>query len=381
MLLMKDEDKTKEQLIDELNEMRQMFTEHKRMEEALRLSEERFSKAFNASPSTMAITSLKDGRFIDVNDNFCQVVGYTREEIIGQTSLEIGFWLDRTDRDLILQSIKNNNPVQDMEVIFRKRKVEHRQGLYSAEEVDINGEPCILSIITDITELRKMEVEITRLDRLNLVGEMAASIGHEIRNPMTTVRGFLQILRENKDYHKEMEYFELMIEEVDRANAIITQFLSLAKDKLIEPKPLNLNDLMRKLEPLIQVKAVSQEQSIKLELNELPDLILDSEEIRQLIFNFVDNGLESMPSGGEVTIRTFVENGCVVLAIQDHGQGIAPQLLDKLGTPFFTTKEHGTGLGLAVCYRIAARYNAKIDIETSSSGTAFYVRFPIPAVQ
>lgn len=378
---MKDEDKTKEQLIDELNEMRQMFTEHKRMEEALRLSEERFSKAFNASPSTMAITSLKDGRFIDVNDNFCRVVGYTREEIIGQTSLEIGFWLDRTDRDLILQSIKNNNPVQDMEVIFRKRKVEHRQGLYSAEEVDINGEPCILSIITDITELRKMEIEITRLDRLNLVGEMAASIGHEIRNPMTTVRGFLQILRENKDYHKEMKYFELMIEEVDRANAIITQFLSLAKDKLIEPKPLNLNDLMRKLEPLIQVKAVSQEQSIKLELNELPDLILDSEEIRQLIFNFVDNGLESMPSGGEVTIRTFVENGCVVLAIQDHGQGIAPQLLDKLGTPFFTTKEHGTGLGLAVCYRIAARYNAKIDIETSSSGTAFYVRFPIPAIQ
>jgi len=121
---MNDQDKTKEQLIDELNEMRQMFTEHKRMEEALRLLEERFSKAFNASPSTMAITSLKDGRFIDVNDNFCHVVGFPRKEIIGQTSLEIGFWLDRTDRELILQSINNNNPVQNMEIIFCRRKVE-----------------------------------------------------------------------------------------------------------------------------------------------------------------------------------------------------------------------------------------------------------------
>ena len=255
-----------------------------------------------------------------------------------------------------------------------------RQGLYSAEEVDINGEPCILSIITDITELKKMEVEITRLDRLNLVGEMAASIGHEIRNPLTSVRGFLQILRENEDYLKEIEFFDLMIEEVDRANAIITQFLSLAKDKMVEPKPLNLNELIRKLEPLIQVKVISQEQSIQLELNDLPDLILDNEEIHQLILNLVDNGLESMPLGGEVTIRTFTEKGCVILAVQDHGQGIVPELIDKLGTPFVTTKEQGTGLGLPVCYRIAARYNAKIDIETSSTGTTFYVRFPIPTV-
>jgi PAS domain S-box-containing protein len=374
---MKDEDKTKQQLIVELNEMRQMLTEHKQMEEALRLSEERFSKAFNASPCTMAITSLKDGRFLDVNDNFCHIVGFAREEIIGHTSLEIGFWLDRADRELIIRSIKNKNPVRDMEINFCRKKEEPRLGLYSAEEVDINGEPCILSIITDITELRKMEVEITRLDRLNLVGEMAASIGHEIRNPMTTVRGFLQILQENEEYQNEIEYFMLMIEEVDRANAIITQFLSLAKDKLVEPKSLSLNEIIRKLEPLLRVKAISLNQYIELELNDVPDLILDSEEIRQMIFNFVDNGLESMPSGGEVTIRTFMEKGCVVLAVQDHGQGITPELLDKLGTPFITTKEQGTGLGLPVCYRIAARYNAKIDIETSSRGTTFYVRFPI----
>jgi PAS domain S-box-containing protein len=354
------------------------ITERKKMEEALCLSEERFSKAFKASLCTMTITSLKDGHFLDINDNFCHIVGYTRDEILGLTSLELGFWVDRADRDLILRSIKNKHPVHDLEITFHRRRSEQRRGLYSAEEIDINGEPCILSIITDITELRKMEVELTRLDRLNLVGEMAASIGHEIRNPMTTVRGYLQLLRENQNYHKEIEFFDLMIEEVDRANSIITEYLSLAKDKMVEMKSSNLNEIINKLVPLIEVKAIGRDQYIKLELADVPDLILDNEEIRQLILNLVDNGLDSMPSQGCVTLKTFIKDKHVVLAVQDHGHGIDHELLDKLGTPFFTTKEQGTGLGLAVCYRIATRHNAKISIETSSSGSTFYVRFSIP---
>jgi signal transduction histidine kinase len=221
-----------------------------------------------------------------------------------------------------------------------------------------------------------MEVEIARLDRLDLVGEMAASIGHEIRNPMTTVRGYLQIMRENKDYIQAKEHFDLMIEELDSANAIITDFLSLAQNKMVELKLGNLNSIIIKLLPLIQTKTIGQDHNIKLDLNELPDLPLNKEEIHQLIFNLVENGLESMFSAGDVTIKTFLNYGEVVLAVQDQGCGIDSSLLEKLGTPFLTTKEQGTGLGLAVCYRIATRHNAKIDIETSSKGTTFYVKFP-----
>ncbi len=353
------------------------ITESKRMENALRLSEECFSKAFNTSPIVMTITTLEDGRFIKANNAFCRNWGYSHE-VIGRTSLEIGFWADPAERCLVKQRIMENQAIQDMEIRFCKNTGEQRLGLLSAESLNVNGELCILSVLTDITEFRQMEVEMTRLDRLNLVGEMAASIGHEIRNPMTTVRGYLQILRENKDYVQEIDYFDLMIEELDRANSIITEFLSLAKNKMVDMKPGNLNAIISKLLPLIQAKAMSKDQYIRLELDELPYLLLDKKEIRQLILNLVDNGMESMSSPGVVTIRTFIEKEKVVLAVQDQGHGIDRELLDKLGTPFFTTKEQGTGLGLAVCYRIATRHNGKIDIYTSSNGTTFYVRFPCP---
>ncbi len=354
------------------------ITERKQMEEALRLSEECFSKAFNASPIAMTISTLEEGRYIKVNNAFCRIVGYSHAEAIGRTSLDLGIWMDTADRHMVKQIILAKQIAHEMEIGFYIKSGEQRLGLYSAEGLEIEGEPCILSVLTDITDLRQMEVEMTRLDRLNLVGEMAASIGHEIRNPMTTVRGYLQILREIKDYSQELECFDLMIEELDRANSIITEFLSLAKNKIVDTKPRNINIIIIKLLPLIQAKAMSKDQNIKLDLNDnLPVLLLDKKEIRQLILNLVNNGMESMSSTGEIIIRTFMEKDKVTLAVQDQGYGIDPQYMDKLGTPFFTTKEQGTGLGLAVCYRIAARHNAKIDIETSSTGTIFYVRFPV----
>ena len=232
-------------------------------------------------------------------------------------------------------------------------------------------------IITDITKRKQMEAAMSKLDRLNLVGEMAASIGHEIRNPMTTVRGFLQILMDKNDYVKDRDAFELMIEELDRANAIITEFISLAKNKMVELKPQNLNSIIIKLLPLIQANAMAQEKNIKIATENIPDLLLDEKEIRQLIINLIYNGLESMSSGGEITIRTYTENGNGVLSIKDQGHGIKPEILEKLGTPFLTTKEDGTGLGLAVCYGIALRHNANINIKTSETGTTFMVNFPI----
>lgn len=351
------------------------ITEHKRMEEALRLSEECLSKAFNTCPIMMSITTLEDGRVIKMNNAYSQSTGYNEEFAKDKTSIELGFWTYPAERDLFKQMIKDNKSVRDMEFHFSTSTGEHRLGLISGEGIDINGEPCIISVLMDITELRKMEFEMDRLDRLNLVGEMAASIGHEIRNPLTTIRGFIQFIWENENYQQEKDYSDLMIEEIDRANSIITEFLSLARDKMVELEPTDLNSIIIKLLPLIQPKALSHDQNIKLEFSDLPDLLLDKKEIRQLILNLVNNGLEAMSSPGNVTIRTFIEDEQVVLAVQDQGHGIENELMDKLGTPFLTTKEQGTGLGLAVCYKIAARHNARIDIDTGSAGTTFYVRF------
>ncbi len=235
----------------------------------------------------------------------------------------------------------------------------------------------IVVIITDITKRKQMEAAMGKLDRLNLVGEMAASLGHEIRNPMTTVRGFLQLFMDKKCYHEDKDAFELMIEELDRANAILSEFILLAKNKIVELKPHNLNSIVIKLLPLIEANAMAQEKNVKLAIESIPDLLLDEKEIRQLILNLVYNGLESMTSGGVITISTALEYGNVVLSIQDQGHGINPEILEKLGTPFLTTKEDGTGLGLAVCYGIAVRHNADISIKTGATGTTFSVGFPI----
>lgn len=233
----------------------------------------------------------------------------------------------------------------------------------------------MLSLKEEIVRREAMEKEMARLDRLNLIGEMAASIGHEIRNPMTTVRGFLQLMEGKDRYARDREFLELMICELDRANSIITEFLSLAKNKVVTLKEHNLNSIVENIFPLIQADAMVTDKNIIKDLGEIPALLLDEKEIRQLILNLVRNGFEAMSSGGRLIIKTFTDREEVVLAVQDEGKGIEPDVLEKIGTPFFTTKDTGTGLGLAVCYSIAARHNAVISVETSPKGSTFFIRF------
>jgi len=238
----------------------------------------------------------------------------------------------------------------------------------------------------DITQYKQIEkaaqqsqesflLEMAHLERLNLIGKMAASIGHEVRNPMTTIRGFLQVLINKKECIQYLDYYKTMIEELDRANAIITEFLSLAKERLTCQHAKNINNIINSLVPLIEAEAIIANKYIKVELSDVPDCFVDDKEIRQLILNLIGNSLDAMSPGGYLTIRTYTEDEQVVMAIEDQGTGIAPEVLKKLGTPFFTTKEQGTGLGLAICYNIAARNHAAIDVETSEKGTTFFIRF------
>lgn len=234
----------------------------------------------------------------------------------------------------------------------------------------------VVKITKDITERKRMESEMARFDRMNLIGEMAASFGHEIRNPMAVIKGFLQLLYEKKDLDSYRSHFEIMIEEVDRANSIITEYLSLAKNKAVNLRSQSLNSIIEALYPLIFADALHGDKLIELELKDIPFIIIDKNDIHQLILNLVRNGLEAMTKGGALTIRTYLDDKEVVLAIKDQGIGIERSIQPKLGIPFITTKENGIGIGLPICYSIADRNKAQIGFETSSKGTTFYVRFP-----
>jgi PAS domain S-box-containing protein len=230
----------------------------------------------------------------------------------------------------------------------------------------------------DITNRKKTQNEIARLDRLNLVGQLAAGIGHEIRNPMTTVRGYLQLLGTRPEYTDQDSTFKLMISELDRANAIITEFLSLARTKKTELRSQSLNDLLNRLYPLLEADAFTQNKKIHTITGEIPFLELNEKEITQLILNLSRNGLEAMMENACLTIKSYLQDDRVVLAIQDEGCGIPTENMNKVGTPFFTTKENGTGLGLATCFKIAESHNAKVSLDSTPEGTTFYILFPIP---
>ncbi|MGM0898570.1 MAG: GAF domain-containing sensor histidine kinase [Bacillota bacterium] len=236
----------------------------------------------------------------------------------------------------------------------------------------------ICCVLKNIKEKKKYENELKRLANLDLIGQMAAGISHEVRNPMTTVRGFLQLMLSNEELEPHAAHFNLMIGELDRANAIITEFLSVGNTQTPDMKMMSLNTILEDISPLIKIDTSNQNKQIRIYTQEVPELLLNHNEIRQLIINLYRNGLEAMDEGQTLTIGTYLENdNCVVLAVQDQGSGIDPAIIEKIGTPFYTTKEEGTGLGLGICYAVAARHNATITIETGSEGTIFFTKFPV----
>lgn len=313
-----------------------------------------------------------------INKKACETLGYSLEEMLGRSVFDFIF---EEDREMVkanaLTSLREGDTAtyehraisKDGRALLMRIRVApiFKDGQITGGQI----------VAEDVTPYRKMEKEMVRLAQLHTVGEIAAGIGHEIRNPMTTVRGFLQILAQDPDIKHYRQSFDLMMEELDRANAIISEFLSLAKDKIADFQRHNLNAIIRTIFPLLQADAMVADKLIQLDLEEIPELWLDDKEIRQLVINLVRNGLEAMEPGGAISIQTRKQYNEVILTIKDQGKGIDEEVKEKLGTPFFTTKENGTGLGLAICYSIIRRHNANIKIESEKTGTSIIISFHI----
>jgi PAS domain S-box-containing protein len=247
------------------------------------------------------------------------------------------------------------------------------------KEMSSEGTDGVMFIGHDVTELQRLRDEVGRMERLSLVGQMAASITHEIRNPMAVIRGFVQLLNERSP-EDQQSYFRIVLDELDRANAIINDFLSLAQNRIVEKEPANLHDLLNELVPLLWADANMRGQIIELQLCEEMDLLqLNSKEIKQLILNLARNGMEAMDDKGVLRIETINFKDTVQLRVCDNGIGISEEKLERLFEPFFTTKMNGTGLGLALCLSIVERHNGKIQVEsTVGQGTAIIVSFCKP---
>lgn len=344
----------------------------------LRRTDEQLFRIFNNTPDVAIQTFDAAGNLTFWNNASERLYGFTQEEVIGQPLTKI--LLDEkqwASLRAILEEIDRSNSLYGP----AEWQIRHKKG----SEVTVystlfpialsNGKREFICMDLDITERKLLASEIERLDRLNLVGELAASLAHEIRNPMTTVRGYLQMLLHKRGLLKHAGHLELMIEELDSANQIISEYLSLAKNKKIDRKELCLDQLIETILPLLSAEAVRQNKSINWSPGDTRNLWLDANEIRQLVINIVRNALDAVGAGGRIDISTAMDAGEIVLTVQDNGPGIPAEILDKIGTPFFTTKPSGTGLGLAVCFSIAARHNATMAIRSGGEGTSVAVRF------
>lgn len=305
--------------------------------------------------------------------------GYSAEEMIGESILKIVPDEKQAHFMSILHMFPHNNHKLDNSLSRRKDgEALHGSGTLSPIRNDsrITGASII---VRDRTVQKNLENKVQKLQKLNLIGEMAASISHEVRNPMTTVKGFLQMFSEKTEDANLKESYELMISEIDKADSIITEFLSISRTKATSLQKCKLNAFLESLVPFIEdeARAAPYEIILETDFKDTPVVLIDEKEIKQVVLNVVRNGIEAMEEsvGKTLGIRTYTEKGDAVIAVSDQGAGIEPAVLEKLGTPFFTTKECGTGLGLAVCYGIIERHSATIEVVTSGEGTTFYIRF------
>lgn len=351
----------------------QDITARKLAEDSLKQSQRLIKQVFDSIPLPVVIVRIEDSRIIVANDIFWERNRLQRGDLVNICQMQ--YW------ELIQGFIKeviDEGRVSNREISFDSPNGS-RTLMMSAILVAIDGQRCVLALGDDITQIRECREQIARLENLNLIGQMAASIAHEVRNPMTSLKGFLQLFQTQDRYREDYELMDLMLEELDQVNEIITSFLSLAQKNYVDVKPQDLNESVTNLLPMITADALENDIDVRIELGRIPAIMIDKGEIRQMLLNLARNSIEAMPQGGRLTIGTYEDAKTVNLVIADEGQGIPPEIVEMIGTPFLTTKKNGSGLGMAVCYSIAERYDARITFETSPKGTSFKVSFPVVA--
>lgn len=240
-----------------------------------------------------------------------------------------------------------------------------------------DGRPWTVLTISDTTTQKKAELEMQRARNLSSLGQVAAGVAHELRNPLTTIKGFTQLAVESKDPEKVKSNLAYVLQEIDHMQEILNRFLLLSKPAKPSHELLDLREVVFWVWHLIHSDSLSRQITL---IRELPDERLmirgDAQLLRQVVLNLVNNAFEAVPAGGRVTVSCTADGEHAVLAVRDTGGGIPPDLLDEIFVPFVTTKEAGTGLGLAISREIIQKLGGTLEADSSAGGTTFRVILP-----
>lgn len=351
----------------------QDITHRKMVELQLQQSKERYQRLVDNSIDAIGI--FENGKWVFMNRVGLQMFGATSEhEIVGRNYYDFLHPDHHEECKKRVLAMMAGQPAG----ITEYKWIKLDGGVFHAEVLGTPySERAVQIIIRDITERKQSEVIMMNAEKLTAVGELAAGIAHEIRNPLTSLKGFTQILRE-KSEDDSQKYFEIMRSELSRIEAILNELLVLAKPQAMHVKPMEIGLLLREVVDLLQAQAFINNVLVETCMEEAVPLVeCDPNQLKQVFINIVKNAIEAMPQGGNVVIKlTSVEDG-VCIECADSGQGIPIDRLDKMGTPFFSTKENGTGLGFMVSRNIIESRKGNIHIDSKlGQGTAIRIILP-----
>ena len=377
------------------------ITQRNKVEQKLRLSEERFRLAFHTSPDAININSLNEGTYIDINDGFTKTLGYSRDDTIGKSSTSLNIWKNTEDRKLLVEKLKQHGYVENLEAEFISKSGEIKVGLMSASILPIDEGDLIISIARDITDRKRMEKEKLRVEgliqqtqKMEAIGTLAGGIAHDFNNLLMGIQGRTALMRLNLTPSDScLEHIRAIDEHVESASNLTKQLLGAARGGKYDPKPTDLNNVIE--HSSVMFGRTRKEITIHTHLLKTAVVaVVDRSQIEQVLLNLYVNAWHAMPEGGKLHItsdsicldREFshlysVEPGHFAkISVTDTGVGMDETVLQQIFDPFFTTKEkgRGTGLGLASAYGIVKNHGGFIMAHSKvGQGTTFTLYLPL----
>ena len=351
-----------------------------RVETERRLAEERFSRLVEMSPDGVLVTRVSDGTILDVNDSFLAFSGWTREQLIGRSTLDMGMWLGQGDRERLLGLVRSRGQCIGELVRMRRADGKDLEVEFSARILPGDDGQYLLSLTRDITERRALERKLVQAQRMEAIGRLAGGVAHDFNNILTAIVAAAESIRQEvpHDQPVEQEAGEIL-RACGRATDLTRQLLIFARRRAGTPALTSVNavvdDARRMLERLI-----GADVRLAVDTAEpLPPVVIDATELQQVVLNLAVNARDAMPHGGVLTIQTRARGTGVVLEVRDTGVGIPPEHQPFIFEPFFTTKDpgKGTGLGLATVYGVVQQAGGTIEVRSEAgSGTSFAIVLP-----
>ncbi|MGM0878265.1 MAG: ATP-binding protein [Bacillota bacterium] len=352
--------------------------------ERMKASEENYKHLIETIPDSILIHS--QNVFLYVNEAGKNMLGaQKKDDILGKPIYD---FINLNYQGLAMKRLKQlreeNKPTNNVEqkLIRLDGKIIFVE--VSSRSIIYEGKEATLSIVKDITDKKETtEGLLQKSEKLALVGQMAAGIAHEIRNPLTSIKGFIQLFKSK--YTSEEEYFNLVLSELERINLIIGEFLVLAKPTAVVFKEKEIKSLIKDVVTLINTQAIMNNIQIFVEFEpDIPMIVCEENQLKQVFINILKNSIEAMPNGGIIDVKVKVkvkvkekEKDKVSINFIDQGLGIPEDRIPTLGEPFYTTKEKGTGLGLMTSYKIIESHDGELKISSKiSEGTTVEVILP-----